>query len=373
MIWMKGRIVNPKSKLITYLCQTQLDCFARMAFGWLHPEQVYRDHWPMEVLGDTLTRCLTGECKRLIVNMPPRSLKSFYASVALPAWALARMPELKIMCVAGDPGLAEDHHRLSLKLMTHPSYRALFPHVRVSESNRTIRLGHGGSRSAHIASREGGLTGRGADIIIVDDPLGASYADDDIRRKETNLWYDRNVYQRLNNKKKGVIIVVMQRLHVDDLTGHLLKQDGWTHLRFPAIATEDESYVLSDGRKVGRSKRDALHPALENWDQLLEAMHGIGAKPFMAQYQQQPYLPGEGEGLPVQPRFFESIEADKPKILNLIMWVVGAPQEERVEAELFNGADYTPFIGSGLRLITDNNTKNNEQSSRPSPCEDVED
>ena len=307
----------------------------------------------MEVLGDALTSCQNGECKRLIVNMPPRSLKSFYASVALPAWALARRPKSKIMCVAGDVGLAEDHHRLSLKLMTHPNYRSLFPHVRISESNRTIRMAHGGSRSAHVASPGGGLTGRGADIIIIDDPLGASYADDDNHREGTNLWYDRNVYQRLNNKKDGVIIVVMQRLHVDDLTGHLLKKGGWTHLRFPAIAMEDESHVLSDGRKVGRAKREALHPALENRDQLLEAMHGIGAKPFMAQYQQKPYPPGEGEGLPVQPRFFEDIEAEEPGGPPSIMWVVGAPQEERVEAELFNGTDYTPFVGSGLRLITD--------------------
>lgn len=364
--------MDPKSKLVTYLCQTRLDCFARMAFGWLHPEQEYKHHWPMDVLGDALTRCLTGECKRLIVNMPPRSLKSFYASVALPAWTLAHKPQTKIMCVAGDHGLAEDHHQMSLRLMKHPNYRSLFPHLRISESNRTIRLGHGGSRSAHIASPGGGLTGRGADIIIVDDPLGASYAEDDNRREETNLWYDRNVYQRLNNKKDGAIIVVMQRLHVDDLTGHLLKQDGWTLLRFPAIAMEDESYLLSDGRNVGRRIREALHPALENRDLLLEVMHRIGARPFMAQYQQKPYPPGEGKGLIGKFRWYVSVDVKRPTVRDLSFAVRPEPQEDMLEAEVFNGTEYVPCTSPGLRLLTDEEEEVIRQDSNPRPAEVVE-
>ncbi|MEM6260554.1 MAG: hypothetical protein AAGI37_19945 [Planctomycetota bacterium] len=104
------------------------------------------------------------------------------------------------------------------------------------------------------------------------------------------------MYQRLDNKQDGVIIVVMQRLHVDDLTGHLLKQEGWEVLSLPAVATADESYTLADGRRVGRKLGEVFHPNRENREQLYKLMHQIGAKDFMAQYQQSPYKPGEGNG-----------------------------------------------------------------------------
>lgn len=284
-----------KSDLIKYLCQTQLACFARMAFGWVVPRHAYAHHWPLDLLGDVLMRCRQGQVKRLIINTPPRSLKSFYTSVAFPAWCLAHEPTSKVMCIAGNRGLADDQHELAGRLMTCPGYRALFPHVRVSSSNQTIRLRHGGLRSAHVATPGGGVTGRGADILIVDDPLGANYAEDDDRRDAINAWYDQNIYQRLDSKQDGVIIVLMQRLHVGDLTGHLLRQDGWEVLSLPAVAMNDESFAFSDGTTVRRRKGEALSPARESREQLREAMLRMGAKAFMAQYQQAPYPPGQGE------------------------------------------------------------------------------
>lgn len=286
--------MDPNLEIVKYLCQTRLDCFTRMAFGWIYPQHDYIHHWSMELIGDALTRCHNGQVKRLIINMPPRSLKSFYASVAFPAWLLARQPDTKIMCIAGGRGLAVDHHELTRKLMTHSSYRALFPHIKMSESGQTIRLHHGGSRSWHVASPGGGITGRGADIIIIDDPQGTNYADDDNRREAINVWYEQNIYQRLDNKQKGVIIVLMQRLHVDDLTAHLLKQDDWELLSLPAIAMEDETFTLGDGRTVGRLKGEPLNPVREDRDQLRQAMLKIKAQTFMSQYQQDPYPPGKG-------------------------------------------------------------------------------
>ena len=95
------------------------------------------------------------------------------------------------MCIAGSRGLADDQHLLTQNLMSHTKYRSLFPHLRWNESSQTIRLAHGGSRSAHTASPSGGITGRGADMIIIDDPLSASHADDDSRREQVNHWYDQ--------------------------------------------------------------------------------------------------------------------------------------------------------------------------------------
>ena len=158
---------------------------------------------------------------------------------------------------------------------------------------RDLRLPHGGYRSGYTTSPGGGITGRGADLIIIDDPLSASDADDDQQRERVNKWYDQNIYQRLNDKTNGSIIVVMQRLHVEDLTGHLLKQDGWEHLNLPAIAMEDERYAPLYGDQIIRHKGQPLHPHRENRQQLRDSMLRMRAIPFMAQYQQEPYPPDQ--------------------------------------------------------------------------------
>lgn len=326
--------MNPKTDVVKYLCQTRLDCFTRMAFNWIYPNHPYKHNWAMEVIGNALTRCHKGEVRRLIINLPPRYLKSFYASVAFPAWVLAHKPEAKIMCVSGSRGLAEEHRTLTCRLMSHPGYRAVFPHVRISESGQTIRLPHGGSRSAHVASPSGGITGRGADIIIIDDPLSASHAGDDNRRGQINHWYSQNIYQRLNDKANGVVIVVMQRLHVDDLTGHLLKQDGWEHLNLPAIATEDERYPRLYGDRIIRRQGEALHPGLESRDQLRQIIPGLGAAQFTSQYQQDPYPPGKGRGyhgaITILPK-------DPKTPLSHSEWFFGHISQERILLEKIFG------------------------------------
>lgn len=106
----------------------------------------------------------------------------------------------------------------------------------------------------YATSVEGTLTGFGGNFIIVDDPIKASDATSHVIRKSVNDWYDNTLSSRLDNKKEGVIIVVMQRLHIDDLTGHLLKQDGWVVLSLPAIAEKNEKYILSNGKEVLRKE-----------------------------------------------------------------------------------------------------------------------
>src|SRR3954469_20610112 len=88
-----------------------------------------------------------------------------------------------------------------------------------------------------LATSVGGvLTGRGADIIVIDDPLKPEEALSEAQRRAANEWYDHTLYTRLNDKRRGSIVIVMQRLHEDDLVGHVLGQEDWDILRFPAIA-----------------------------------------------------------------------------------------------------------------------------------------
>jgi phage terminase large subunit-like protein len=148
----------------------------------------------------------------------------------------------------------------------------------------------GGSRYA--TSVGGALTGRGADLIIVDDPLKAEEAMSEQARKRVIEWYAGTLVSRLNDKENGPIIVVMQRLHENDLAGHLLDQGGWEHLDLPSIALEDS--VIPLGRKVmTRQVGDILHPERESNDALDRIKAEIGSLQFSAQYQQRP-VPLEG-------------------------------------------------------------------------------
>lgn len=282
--------------MLRYLYQTNLTAFIQLTFSILHPDRQYHHHWPIDLIGQTLQRCHEGKIRRLIINLPPRYLKSLCVSVAFPAWVLGQAPQTKIMCVTGHRGLVNDQHAMARTLMMHPQYHNLFPHIRVESSNQCLRTMHGGMRSAFTATPSGGITGRGADMILIDDPLGASEVEDEEKIEKLNRWYDQNIYQRLDCKDRGVIILVMQRLHIDDLTAHLLKQDGWEHINLPAIATDDEftSTFGLPGNRLLRKKGEALHPAVEDRDTLRNAMLRMKARAFMAQYQQCPYPPGEG-------------------------------------------------------------------------------
>jgi len=135
------------------------------------------------------------------------------------------------------------------------------------------------------------LTGRGADLIIIDDPLKPDEALSDSRRKAVNEWYDHTLLSRLNNKAKGCILIIMQRLHQDDLVGHVLEQEKWEVLAFPAIAEEDEAHIIESplGRNVFRRKiGEALHPEREPLTTLAHIRQTVGEYVFASQYQQNP-------------------------------------------------------------------------------------
>ena len=141
-------------------------------------------------------------------------------------------------------------------------YRALFPtRLSARKAVNDFTTTAGGTRMA--TSVGGVLTGRGADVIVIDDPLKPDQALSDVGRKAGNEWYENTLLSRLNNKRTGCIIIVMQRLHQDDLVGHVLPQDDWTVLSFPSIAEELECIPFSTPygfRRFFRQLGEALHP-----------------------------------------------------------------------------------------------------------------
>lgn len=270
---------------IQTLYRHDLCSFTQFAFSCINPATEYQDNWHIHLITDYLTQVARGKIKRLIINLPPRMLKSHCTSVAFIAWMLGRDPTKKILCLHASNILGKELEDDCLEVMQSPRYRSLFEQTRIIESGRRLETNFGGYRQ--YLPMEAKLTGIGADIIIVDDPMSTLDANDDLIRTQINTQFDQNVLQRLNNKKDGIIIVVMQRLHEDDLTGHLLKKsDEWVHLSLPAFAVKEEEWLLSGGNKYNREMYEALHPERESFEALLGIRKNIGGQAFCSQYLQ---------------------------------------------------------------------------------------
>ena len=177
-------------------------------------------------------------------------------------------------------------------------YRGLFPKTRLVSQRPAVQELITTAGGYRLASSVGGvLTGRGADVIIIDDPLKPADAMSVALRRGANEWYDHTLLSRLNDKRTGAIIVIMQRLHEDDLVGHVLGQEEWEVVRFPAIAEEDEvhEYVTAlEDRSFSRRKGEALHPAREPLETLGQLRRSMGEYAFAGQYQQAPAPLGGG-------------------------------------------------------------------------------
>ena len=289
---MKTRGQTAMDKVLRAVLRRELPYFIRKVFATVSPGETYLHNWHVDAIAHQLMRVHSGESRRLLINQPPRSLKSICVSVAFVAWLLGHDPTRRVIVVSYSSDFAAELHRQFRMVIAAPWYAEVFPELRFAkETGLELVTSQGGSRYA--TSVGGTLTGRGADLIIVDDPLNANELHSETARKRVIDWYGGSLVSRLNDKHRGPIIVVMQRLHEDDLAGHLLRQGGWNHLNMPAIALADETVELGHGRTHSRRTGDILHPERET-QQALEAIKAeVGSLLFSAQYQQQP-VPVEG-------------------------------------------------------------------------------
>jgi predicted phage terminase large subunit-like protein len=279
------------------ILRSDLWFFVQRCFSELNPQAAIATNWHLEVIAAKLTAVQRGEIRRLIINLPPRHLKSLMASVALPAWCLGHDASAQILCVSYAQDLADKLARDCRGIMMSPWYRKLFPtrlapHRQAVQEFITTRQGY------RLATSTGGvLTGRGADIILIDDPLKPEEALSDAQRRAANEWFSHTLYSRLNDKRNGAIVIIMQRLHEDDLVGHVMAQEPWEVVRFPAIAEENEVHQIETiwgPRCFRRPRGEALHPDREPLEILDRIRRTIGEYNFAGQYQQSPAPLGGG-------------------------------------------------------------------------------
>jgi hypothetical protein len=288
----------PNQQEINALLRTEFCSFIERSFYELNPESKYLHNWHIEIIAQELEKCRQGETTRLIINVPPRSLKSHCASVAFPAWLLGHNPAEQIITASYGQDLADKHALDCRTLMSSAWYQRAFA-TRLASSRPAVndfRTTRNGSRLS--VSVGGAAIGRGAEFIIIDDPLKPDEALSETQRKAVNDWFTHTLITRLNNKVTGRIIVIVQRLHEDDLVGHVLELGPWKLLRFPAIAEQDETYEIANpifgSRRVTRHSGEALHPEREPLHVLEEMRRTQGEYNFAGQYQQAPAPYGGG-------------------------------------------------------------------------------
>jgi predicted phage terminase large subunit-like protein len=289
----KDKGLPTRAKLIDAISRADLYSFVQRIFPIISPGSPFVPNWHVEAIAYALTRVMLGEIKRLIITVPPRSLKSICASVAFAAFVLGHDPTRRIICVSYAEGLARKHANDCRAVMRSPLYRRLFPGTRISAAKDTELEVMTTARGFRYATSVGGtLTGRGGNLLIIDDPLNALEANSDRARETLKQWYANTLLSRLDNKAEDAIIVVTQRLHVDDLVGHLLEQGDWTELSLPAIAEVEQVVPLGPGRLHHRKVDELLHPEREPGWALDAIKRDIGSVNFAAQFQQQPVPPG---------------------------------------------------------------------------------
>jgi predicted phage terminase large subunit-like protein len=277
--------------LLRALVATDLMAFIEYTFGVVRPGAIFRPNWHLEAMAHKLSQVASGEVKRLIITVPPRNLKSICASVALPAWFLGHHPNERVVAVSYSDVLARMHANDFRKVVNDPLYPATFPAMRLErDTDREITTTKRGRRYA--TSIEGTLTGIGGNLVIIDDPLKLGDVHSEAVRQRTLEWYRSTLVTRPDDKRAARIVVVMQRVHQDDLVGYLQDQGGYEILNLPAVAQVSTSHDLGHGRTYVRQVGELLHPEHEPAGVLLDLKKNMGPISFSAQYQQCPMPPG---------------------------------------------------------------------------------
>jgi predicted phage terminase large subunit-like protein len=242
------------------LIQTEFLAFAMKALATLNKSRSLGHDKYLQLLARELTRVGTGETKRLVVSMPPRHYKTFMGSICLPAWILAHNPSAKIVILTYGQDLADKNAYAIRSILRSEWFQQAF-HTRLEKDRAKlmdfVTADGGGVRSLSI---EGGVTGLGADFIIIDDPLEIKDCSNTKRLERVNDLFDDEIQTRLDHPKKGCIVVIAHRISEDDLPGHVLQKGGWKQLKLPLIATRSRTYELEGGHVWNRKKGELLRP-----------------------------------------------------------------------------------------------------------------
>jgi len=281
--------------------QLSLQEFVREGWSLLEPVSTLSWTWHLNLICDYLTlirdgkfRTLHPELEGIIFNVPPRTMKSLLISVFFHIWAWITKPSLRFMFVSYSEKLSTQHSILRRSLIESVWYKKDWGGQFSISRDQNVKSHYENSARGAMFSTgmQSTATGMGGDILIFDDPLNPEQAISQVEREAVNLRFDATFRSRINDPATGVKIIIMQRLHELDLTGHVLAREShrWKHISLPAIAEKDEKpWHLSDGTHLPTRKAGDLLWAERLPKSFLDSQRvGMGSWAFNGQYQQRP-------------------------------------------------------------------------------------
>jgi len=294
-----------------------LSPFIKKVFSTVDPKSVYKHNWHIDLIAEYLEAVTLKQIPNLLINVPPRFLKSICTTVSWPAWLLGKDPSDQIIAASYANKLATKHSVDCRLVVESAWYKATFPNVHMARDQNEKTKFQTTERGYRIAtSIDGTATGEGGDKLILDDPMNPKKAYSDVERASTNEWMDQTWSTRKNDPETSSEIVVMQRLHVDDSTGHIKAQieseliaqamedyedlesrrdQHWEHLVIPQEAEKRTIVIfpISKKKKI-RNKGDLLHPERFNKQTVARTKRRLGTYGYAGQHQQRPTPMGGG-------------------------------------------------------------------------------
>jgi len=305
---------------------------------YVWPEMLVGEHH--RIIAEALDRVIAGKCKRLMIAMPPRHGKSQMGSYLFPAYLMGRDPRSKLIVASHTAELAQRFGRMIRNLMEEDKYKELFPNMLLSiDSKAAGRWNTQQGGEAFFIGKGGAMTGRGGDVIILDDILDEQDAMSDTAMENTWEWYTSGPRQRL--QPNGAIVVINTRWKTDDLSGRLLKMHGqvksdqWELLEFPAILPSGGS----------------LWPGFWPIDELEKVKMSIGLKKWNAQWQQQPT---NDDGAVLKRNWWKRWKHDEPPECSYVIQTYDTAYSKKETADysvISTWGVFVPSADSGPNLI----------------------
>jgi predicted phage terminase large subunit-like protein len=291
--------------------------FVRQAWPIVEPSTPFVPGWHIDAIIDHLEAVTRGQIRNLLINVPPRHMKSLLVSVFWPAWEWIRWPERRWLYSSYGAQLSIRDSVNCRRLIASPWYQRLcgYRFALTSDQNTKGRFDNDRSGYRLSTSVGGAATGEGGDRIVCDDPHNVQEAESDSVRKGTIDWFDVVMSTWVNDPKTTAKVVVMQRCHQQDLSGHLIEQGGWEHLVLPA-EYEGPTRTTSIGFVDPRQEHgELLWPERFGAAEMESLKRSLGTYAAAGQLQQRPSPAGGGLIKRHWFRFFQPTGANLPPVL----------------------------------------------------------
>jgi hypothetical protein len=308
-----------KQEYFAAICRKSFDAFAQRAFKVLEPATPYEYNWHMGCIAEHLEASYRGEIRKLIINLPPRCLKSVLVAQLYPAWVLGNAPDHQFIGVSYAHSLAERNVVRARQIVQSDWFKYLFPQTIISDDQNQKEFFTTTKAGQYKGTGIGGsVTGFGCQTLLLDDPINPVEAASETIRATAIREIRSTLFSRFNDQRTGKFIMIMQRLHEADPTGDLLIDGGYCHLKLPAEAK------TSVHIKLGESQWDmAQGELLTNRlpaDELDRLRTDMGEYLYCGQYLQDPVPAGGGEFKDHWPQYYRN-GSIKPKTMNICILV----------------------------------------------------